>query len=155
YSDSYRQYSRALESQKLGGFSYSPPTPPCRTPCYGGGPRAADWPMAHQRSAIWHMSTVSLLRELQMLRVLVDFGADSPVLTAVYEQGEAMGDLRETCAWLHTQGHQWLKCEAELVGMVLWAVGITTLAWLPNMGVLTPVYPSVFVGLKVVAAWLW
>jgi hypothetical protein len=39
--------------------------------------------------------------------------------------------------------------------MVLWAVGITTLAWLPNTGVFTPVHPPVFVGLKVVAAWLW
>jgi hypothetical protein len=66
-----------------------------------------------------------------------------------------MGDLREICARLHTQGHHWLKREADLVGMVLWAVGITTLAWLPNTGVLTPVYPPVFVGLKVVAAWLW
>ena len=66
-----------------------------------------------------------------------------------------MGDLRETWARLHAQGPQWLKREAELVGMVLWAVGITTLAWLPDTGVLTPVYPPVFVGLKVVAAWLW
>jgi len=66
-----------------------------------------------------------------------------------------MGDLREIGAWLHAQGHQWLKREAELVGMVLWAVGITTLAVLPDTGVLIPVYPPVFVGLKVVAAWLW
>ena len=40
-----------------------------------------------------------------------------------------MGDLRDTGARLHAQGHQWLKREAELAGMVLWAVGITTLAW--------------------------
>jgi hypothetical protein len=66
-----------------------------------------------------------------------------------------MRDLRDTCARLYAQGHQWLQCEAELVGMVLWAVGITPLAWLPNTGVLTPVHPPVFVGLKVVAAWLW
>jgi len=66
-----------------------------------------------------------------------------------------MGDLRDICARLHGQGLQWLKREAELMGMVLWAVGITTLAWLPDTGVLTPVHPSVFVGLKVVAAWLW
>jgi hypothetical protein len=78
------------------------------------------------------------------------FAADSVLL-----QGEAMGDLRDICARLHGQGLQWLKREAELMGMVLWAVGITTLAWLPDTGVLTPVHPSVFVGLKVVAAWLW
>ena len=66
-----------------------------------------------------------------------------------------MGDLREQCVRLHEQGQPWLKREAELAGMVLWAVGITTLAWLPNTGVLTPVHPPVFVGLKVVAAWLW
>jgi hypothetical protein len=77
------------------------------------------------------------------------------VLTAVYEQGESVGDLRDTGARLYAQGHQWLKCEEELVGMVLWAVGITTFAWLPNTGVLTPVHPPVFVGLKVVTAWLW
>src|SRR5262249_38751044 len=76
-------------------------------------------------------------------------------LTALYAQGHVMGDLRDTCARLHAQGHQWLKREAELVGMGLWAVGITTLALLPNTGVFTPVYPPVFVGLKVVAAWLW
>src|SRR4029453_6193769 len=46
-----------------------------------------------------------------------------------------MGDLRDTCARLHAQGQQWLKRETALVGMVLWAVGITTLAWLPMTGV--------------------
>ena len=66
-----------------------------------------------------------------------------------------MGGLRDTGARLHAQGLQWLKREAELIGMGLWAVGITTLAWLPDTGVLTPVHPPVFVGLKVVAAWLW
>jgi hypothetical protein len=66
-----------------------------------------------------------------------------------------MGDLRETCARLHEQGPQWLKREEELVGVVLWAVGITTIAVLPDTGVFTPVHPPVFVGLKVVAAWLW
>ena len=66
-----------------------------------------------------------------------------------------MEDLRETGVRLHEQGQPWLKREEEFVGVVLWAVGITTLAWLPDTGVLTPVYPPVFVGLKVVAAWLW
>ena len=66
-----------------------------------------------------------------------------------------MGDLRDTGARLQAQGLQWLTREADLIGMVLWAVGITTLAWLPDTGVLTPVHPPVFVGLKVVAAWLW
>ena len=66
-----------------------------------------------------------------------------------------MGDLRDTGARLHAQGHQWLKREAELAGMVLWAVGITTLAFLPDTGTFTPVSPPVFVGLKVVAALLW
>jgi hypothetical protein len=66
-----------------------------------------------------------------------------------------MEDLRETGARLQVQSHHWLKREAELVGMVLWAVGVTTLAWLPDTGMVTPVHPPVFVGLKVVAAWLW
>ena len=39
--------------------------------------------------------------------------------------------------------------------MVLWAVGITTFASLPDTGVFTPVSPPVFVGLQVVAALLW
>ena len=56
-----------------------------------------------------------------------------------------MGDLREKCTRLQEQGQQWLKREEEFVGMVLWAVGITTLA----------VHPPVFLGLKVCAALLW
>ncbi len=66
-----------------------------------------------------------------------------------------MGDLMEKCARLHEQGQQWLKREEELVGVLLWAVGITTLASLPDTGVFIPVHPPVFVGLKVVAALLW
>jgi hypothetical protein len=66
-----------------------------------------------------------------------------------------MGDLREQCARLHEQGQQWLKREEELVGVLLWAVGITTIALLPDTGVFDPVHPPVFVGLKVVAAFLW
>ena len=66
-----------------------------------------------------------------------------------------MGDLRETWARLHAQGPQWLKREAELVGVLLWAVGITTLALLPDTGMFIPVHPPVFVGLKVCAALLW
>jgi hypothetical protein len=62
---------------------------------------------------------------------------------------------REQGARLHEQGHQWLKREEELVGIVLWAVGITTIAVLPDTGVFIPVHPHVFVGLKVVAACLW
>jgi hypothetical protein len=71
------------------------------------------------------------------------------------QQGASMGDLRAKCVRLHEQGQPGLKREAELVGVVLWAVGITTLAALPNTRVFTPVSPPVFVGLKVVAAWLW
>ena len=66
-----------------------------------------------------------------------------------------MGDLRETRARRQAPGPHWLKREAELVGMVLWAVGLTTLAVLPDTGLFIPVHPPVFVGLKVVAAWLW
>ena len=66
-----------------------------------------------------------------------------------------MEDLRETWARLHAQGLQWLKREAELVGVLLWAVGITTLALLPDTGMFIPVHPPVFVGLKVCAALLW
>jgi hypothetical protein len=76
-------------------------------------------------------------------------------LTAFYKQGESMGELREKYAWLHEQGQQWLKREEELVGVFLWAVGITTLASLPDTGVFIPVYPYVFLGLKVCAAFLW
>jgi len=46
-----------------------------------------------------------------------------------------MGALRDTCARRHAQGQPWLKRETALVGRVLWAVGITTLAWLPMTGV--------------------
>jgi len=66
-----------------------------------------------------------------------------------------MEDLREECARLHEQDQQWLKRKEELVGVLLWAVGITTLALLPDTGLFVPVYPPVFVGLKVVAALLW
>jgi len=66
-----------------------------------------------------------------------------------------MEDLRETCVRLHEPGQPWLKREEEFVGVVLWAVGITTLAVLPDTGVFIPMHPPVFVGLKVVAAWLW
>jgi len=53
------------------------------------------------------------------------------------------------------QGQHWLTCAAELVGVGLWVVGLTTLAVLPDTGVFLPVHPPMFVGLKVVAAWLW
>ena len=66
-----------------------------------------------------------------------------------------MGDLREQCARLHAQGQQWLKREEELVGVLLWAVGITTIASLPDTGIFIPVHPPVFIGLKVFAAFLW
>jgi hypothetical protein len=77
------------------------------------------------------------------------------VLALFYQQGEAMGDLMAKYARLHEQGQQWLKREEEIVGMLLWAVGITTVAVLPDTGVFQPVHPPVFVGLKVVAALLW
>ena len=48
-----------------------------------------------------------------------------------------MEDLRETCVRLHEQGQPWLKREEEFVGVVLWAVGITTLAFLPDTGTFT------------------
>jgi hypothetical protein len=66
-----------------------------------------------------------------------------------------MGDLREECARLPERGQQWLKREEELVGVLLWAVGITIVACLPDTGVFIPVHPPVFLGLKVVAAFLW
>ena len=66
-----------------------------------------------------------------------------------------MEDLSETCARRQTQDQSWLTREGELVGTGLWAVGITTLAWLPDTGVVIPRHPLVFVGLKVVAAGLW
>jgi hypothetical protein len=66
-----------------------------------------------------------------------------------------MGDLIEKCARLPERGQQWLKREEELVGVWLWAVGMTALALLPDTGVFIPVHPPVFLGLKVVAALLW
>jgi hypothetical protein len=66
-----------------------------------------------------------------------------------------MEDLRETGAQRQAQDYPWLTREGELVGIVLWAVGITTLAVLPDTGVFIPRSPLVFLGLKVVAAWLW
>ena len=53
------------------------------------------------------------------------------------------------------QGQHWLTCAAELVGVGLWVVGLTTLAVLPDTGVFLPVHPPMCVGLKVVAAWRW
>jgi hypothetical protein len=66
-----------------------------------------------------------------------------------------MEDLREKGTRIHEQRQQWLKREEELVGVLLWAVGITTLALLPDTGLFVPIHPPVFVGLKVVAALLW
>lgn len=66
-----------------------------------------------------------------------------------------MGDLRDTGARRHAPAPHWLKREAELVGVLLWAVGLTTLALLPDTRLFIPVHPPVFVGLKVVAALLW
>ena len=66
-----------------------------------------------------------------------------------------MEDQREKGERLPEPTSQWLKHEAELVGVLLWAVGITTLALLPDTGVFIPVHPPVFLGLKVVAALLW
>jgi len=66
-----------------------------------------------------------------------------------------MEDQKAPGARRHAQGLPWRKREEALVGLVLWAVGITLLAALPDTGVFIPVHPPVFVGLKVVAAWLW
>jgi hypothetical protein len=66
-----------------------------------------------------------------------------------------MEDQRETCARSQAQDQPWLKREGELMGVVLWAVGITTFAVLPDTGVFLPRYLPVFLGLKVVAACLW
>jgi len=66
-----------------------------------------------------------------------------------------MEDLRDTGVRLHEPGQPWLKREEEFVGVVLWAGGITALALLPDTGVFIPVYPPVFLGLKVCAAFLW
>jgi hypothetical protein len=76
-------------------------------------------------------------------------------LTAVWTQGGHMGDLIEKCAQLPERGQQWLKREEELVGVLLWAVGITIVSFLPDTGVFIPVHPPVFLGLKIVAAFLW
>ena len=76
-------------------------------------------------------------------------------LTVFSKQGATMEDLREKCARLQEQGQQWLKREEELIGVLLWAVGITTLASLPDTGIFIPVHPPVFLGLKVYAALLW
>jgi hypothetical protein len=66
-----------------------------------------------------------------------------------------MGDLMEKGARLPEQSQHWLKREEELVGIFLWAIGITIIASLPDTGVFIPVHPPVFVGLKGVAACLW
>jgi len=66
-----------------------------------------------------------------------------------------MEDRRETCARRQGQDQPWLTREGELVGAVLWAVGITSRAVLPDTGVFIPRDPPVFLGLKGVAAWLW
>ena len=66
-----------------------------------------------------------------------------------------MEDRRDTGAGQQAQASSWLTREGTLVGMVLWAVGITMLAWLPETGLFLPRHPSMFVGLKGVAAWLW
>jgi hypothetical protein len=77
------------------------------------------------------------------------------VLTWLWTQGGHMGDLIEKCARLPEQGQQWLKREEELVGVLLWAVGVTIVSFLPDTGVFIPVHPPVFLGLKIVAALLW
>jgi len=66
-----------------------------------------------------------------------------------------MEDRRATSVERQAQDQPWLTRASELVGIVLWAVGITTLAVLPDTGVFIPRDPPVFLGLKVVAAWLW
>jgi hypothetical protein len=66
-----------------------------------------------------------------------------------------MEDRRATGAPRQAQDPSWLAREGEWVGMVLWAVGITTLAWLSDTRVCSPRYPPMFVVLKLVAAWLW
>jgi len=66
-----------------------------------------------------------------------------------------MEDVREQGAQLQAQDQQWRKREEERVGVLLWTVGITTIAVLPDTGVFIPVHPPVFVGLKIVAALLW
>jgi len=71
------------------------------------------------------------------------------------KQGASREDLRATGAPRQAQDHPWRTHEGELLGLVLWAVGLTLLAVLPETGVFVPRHPSVFVGLKVVAAWLW
>jgi hypothetical protein len=76
-------------------------------------------------------------------------------MLAAAQQGAAMGDLSDTGARRPPQGQHWLTREAELVGVGLWAVGITTLAVLPDTGIFLLVHPPLFVGLQVVTAWLW
>ena len=92
-----------------------------------------------------------------MQLVLVNFGGGLRflVLTLFAKQGAFMGNLMAKCARLHAQGHQWLKREEDLVGVLLWAVGITIVSFLPDTGVFIPVHPPVFLGLKIVAALLW
>src|SRR5262249_33656095 len=68
------------------------------------------------------------------------------MLISFSKQREAMRDLMEKYRRLHEQGQQWLKREQEFVGVLLWAVGITTLAALPDTGMFDPVHPPVFVG---------
>ena len=65
-----------------------------------------------------------------------------------------MNDVLDTWTRRYERGQQWLKREAELVGVLLWAVGLTLVSALPQMG-FTPVYPAVFVALKGVAALVW
>jgi hypothetical protein len=73
---------------------------------------------------------------------------------ALSPEGKPMDDWIDIYVWLHEWGQQWLKREQEFVGVFLWVAGITTLSYCPEMG-LTPVYPSVFIGLKIFAAFLW
>jgi hypothetical protein len=82
-------------------------------------------------------------------------GLQPAVLTSLCTQGGHMGDLLEKCAQLPERGQQWLKREEELVGVWLWAVGITIVSFLPDTGVFIPVHSPVFLGLKIVAAFLW
>ena len=75
-------------------------------------------------------------------------GLRSAVLTSLRTQGGHMGDRGEKYARLPERGSHWLEREAEFVGVLLWAVGITTVSCLPDTGVFIPVHPSVFLGLK-------
>ena len=82
-------------------------------------------------------------------------GLRPAVLTSLRTQGGHMVERGEKYARLPERGAHWLEREAEFVGVLLWAVGITTVSCLPDTGVFIPVHPSVFLGLKVVAALLW